>query len=296
MSKKITTGVEKAYFAILNEDGDIPDYGAVSYLQGLQEFSIVANEESSSIYAENRVWETENSLGEIEVSLTFASILTEDYVALLGKSLGVGGGIIETVNDQAPYIALMLEKTLSGGVKEYLTLFKGRLRIPEDVARTKEGATEFQVKTLAGTFMALNNGLWKHVVRTDDHSFQANTHSNTWGKTVVVPQVLQKQALTIQTAPANAAITLPKTGDLITLTFGSPLVSYGNVSLKNTQAPDAPKEVAITAALDAAKTKLTIRTASQLTAQNKHTLTITGAKDIYGQVLDETIFTYTTVQ
>ena len=121
MARKITTGVEKAYYAILKEDGENPIYNPVSYLQGLREFSIVANEEESSIYAENRLWESENALGAIEVTLDFASIYTEDYVALLGKKLAENGGIIEGVDDQAPYIALMLEKTLSGGVKEYLT-------------------------------------------------------------------------------------------------------------------------------------------------------------------------------
>lgn len=187
MAKKITTGVEKAYYAILSEDGATPTYEAAKYLPGLREISITPNEEQASIYAENRLYESENSLGDIEVTLDFASIDTTDYVELLGKKVATDGGIIESVDDQPPYIALMIEKTLSGGVKEYLTLFKGKLSIPEDKAKTKEGKTEFQTVSLSAIFMPLENGMWKHTVKTSDTGFNAETHATKWGKTVTIP-------------------------------------------------------------------------------------------------------------
>lgn len=185
--KKITTGVEKAYYAILKTDGKSPTFDAVKYLPGLREISVSAKEEQGTIYAENRLYDSESSLGDIEVTLDFASIDTPDYVALLGKKVATDGGIIESVDDQPPYIALMVEKTLSGGVKEYLTLFKGKLSIPEDKAKTKEGKTEYQTVSLSGLFMPLENGMWKHAVKTTDDGFSAETHATTWGKTVQIP-------------------------------------------------------------------------------------------------------------
>lgn len=187
MSKKITTGVEKAYYAILTTDGETPTYENAKYLPGLREISVTANEEQATIYAENRLYDSENSLGDIEVTLDFASIDTDDYVALLGKKVANEGGIIESADDQPPYIALMVEKTLSGGVKEYLTLFKGKLSIPEDKAKTKEGKTEYQTVSLSGLFMPLENGIWKHTVKTTDTGFNEETHKTKWGKTVVIP-------------------------------------------------------------------------------------------------------------
>lgn len=187
--KKITTGVEKAYYAILSEDGATPTYETAKYLPGLREISVKANEEQSTIYAENRLYDSENSLGQIEVTLDFASIDTKDYVALLGKKVATDGGIIESVDDQPPYIALMVEKTLSGGVKEYLTLFKGKLSIPEDKAKTKEGKTEYQTVPLNGLFMPLENGMWKHSVKTTDEGFDKTAHATSWGKTVTIPTV-----------------------------------------------------------------------------------------------------------
>lgn len=187
MAKKITTGVEKAYYAVLKTDGATPTYDTVKYLPGLREISVTPNEEQASIYAENRLYESENSLGDIEVTLDFASIDTTDYVELLGKKVATDGGIIESADDQPPYIALMVEKTLSGGVKEYLTLFKGKLSIPEDKAKTKEGKTEFQTVSLSAIFMPLENGIWKHTVKTSDEGFNAETHATNWGKTVTIP-------------------------------------------------------------------------------------------------------------
>ena len=187
MSKKITTGVEKAYYAILTQDGENPTYEKAKYLPGLREISVTANEEQATIYAENRLYDSENSLGEIEVTLDFASIDTSDYAALFGKKLAQSGGIIESADDQPPYIALMVEKTLSGGVKEYLTLFKGKLSLPEDKAKTKEGKTEYQTVSLSGIFMPLENGIWKHSVKTTDADFDAEIHDKSWGKTVTIP-------------------------------------------------------------------------------------------------------------
>lgn len=187
MPKKITTGVEKAYYAILTKDGATPTYESAKYLPGLREISVTAKEEQATIYAENRLYDSENSLGDIEVTLDFASIDTADYSVLLGKKIASDGGIIESADDQAPYIALMVEKTLSGGVKEYLTLFKGKLSIPEDKAKTKEGKTEYQTVSISGLFMPLENGIWKHAVKTTDEGFNKENHATKWGKTVVIP-------------------------------------------------------------------------------------------------------------
>lgn len=189
MTRKITTGVEKAYYAILKSDNTgTTTYDPVVYLPGLRELSIVPKEESASIYAENVLWDSENALGEIEVSLDLTDIPPEHYAKLLGKKLAEGGGVIENASDQAPYIALMVEKTLSGGVKEYLHLYKGKLSIPEDKAKTKEGKTDYQTKSAKGVFMPLSTGIWKHAVRSDEQDFITNktTWDTKWGKEVII--------------------------------------------------------------------------------------------------------------
>lgn len=288
MGKKITTGVEKAYYAILTEDGTIPIYESVKYLPGLREISITANEEQATIYAENRLYDSENSLGDIEVTLDFASIDTDDYAVLLGKKIASTGGIIESSDDQPPYIALMVEKTLSGGAKEYLTLFKGKLSIPEDKAKTKEGKTEYQTVSISGLFMPLENGTWKHTVKTTDSGFDSENHKKNWGKTVILPSTQVIQKLTVTGNPTDGAESV-NVANNITLTFNNPIISYSATLLKNDFTV-----VDSTIKIDGANKVVTIDPKQNLTASTKYAVILTNVKDVYGRILEDTIIDFTT--
>ena len=288
MSKKITTGVEKAYYAILTTEEETPTYEAAKYLPGLREISITANEEQATIYAENRLYDSENSLGEIEVTLDFSSIGTNDYATLLGKKKAAYGGSIESADDQPPYIALMVEKTLSGGVKEYLTLFKGKLSIPEDKAKTKEGKTEYQTVSLNGLFMPLENGIWKHTVKTTDEGFNEETHKKNWGKTVVIPSTEVINELTVTGNPTDGAGSV-NVANNITLTFNNPIVSYTVSLLKNDFTV-----VDSTIKIDGANKVITIDPKQNLTASTKYAVMVTNVRDIHGQLLADTIIDFTT--
>ena len=290
MSKKITTGVEKAYYAILKEDGVTPKYGTVHYLPGLREISVAAKEEQATIYAENRLYDSENSLGEIEVTLDFASIDTADYAALFGKKIAKNGGIIESSSDQPPYIVLMVEKTLSGGVKEYLTLFKGKLAIPEDKAKTKEGKTEYQTMSLNGIFMPLDNGMWKHSVKTTDEGFDATTHAENWGKTVLLPSTEEVEKLTITGDPEDNASNVDK-NKTITLTFNNAITQF-TVSLLKNDFTVVDSNISI----NETKKVITIDPKADLTGSTKYAVMVNGVKDIYGQVLADTIIDFTTIE
>lgn len=290
MSKKITTGVEKAYYAILKEDGVTPKYGTVHYLPGLREISVAAKEEQATIYAENRLYDSENSLGEIEVTLDFASIDTADYAALFGKKIAKNGGIIESSSDQPPYIVLMVEKTLSGGVKEYLTLFKGKLAIPEDKAKTKEGKTEYQTMSLNGIFMPLDNGMWKHSVKTTDEGFDATTHAENWGKTVLLPSTEEVEKLTITGDPEDNASNVDK-NKTITLTFNNAITQF-TVSLLKNDFTVVDSNISI----NETKKVITIDPKADLTGLTKYAVMVNGVKDIYGQVLADTIIDFTTIE
>jgi phi13 family phage major tail protein len=184
MPKQVITGLNKLYYAIMNDE-DAETYLAVKYFPGLREITVSPKEETSSIYAENQEWDIDSALGEIEVSLDITDIPTDIVAEILGKKKAATGGYIDNANDVKPYIALMFDKTLSGGVTEYVTLYKGKFNIPEDKAKTKEGKPEFQSKTLSGRFIPLKNGMWKYPVRSNDTDFDKATWDTKWGKEVI---------------------------------------------------------------------------------------------------------------
>lgn len=188
MTRRVITGLNKLYYAVMTNE-DTETYDAVKYFPGLREITVSPKEETGSIYAENVEWDVDSALGEIEVSIDVTDIPTDIVAEILGKKKATGGGYIDNASDVKPYIALMFDKTLSGGVTEYVTLYKGKFNLFEDKAKTKEGKPEFQSKTLTGRFIPLKNGMWKHAVRSDDADFNATTWATTWGTSVVKAEV-----------------------------------------------------------------------------------------------------------
>lgn len=188
--KSIIVGLRKAYYAIMTDEAT-ETYGKVKEFPGIREMTVTPGEESASIYAENMKWDEEISLGDIEASFDFTDIPDEIYAEIFGKKMSTEGGIIENANDVRPYVALLLEKTLTGGAVEYVILYKGKFMLPEDKAKTKEGTTEYQTRTVSMAFLPLSDGMWKYYVRSTATGFSAETWATKWGegKEVIKPTI-----------------------------------------------------------------------------------------------------------
>lgn len=186
MSNLVITGLSRCYYAVMEDEGS-ETYKNVKEFAGIREVSIAPKEESASIYAENRQWDTDVALGDIEASFDFTDVPDDVYIDVFGKKKSTNGGIIENANDVRPYVAIMFEKTLTSGVTEYVTLFKGKFTLPEDKTKTKEGKTEYQTRSVSATFLPLKSGIWKHYVRSNSDGFNSAEWSNKWGKEVIIP-------------------------------------------------------------------------------------------------------------
>lgn len=191
--KKIIKDIRRAYYAVMtNDEVGAVTYDPIVYLEGLREITVTPNEQSGEIYAEGTVWDQEYQIGNADVTFDVTDIAPEHTAKLLGKKLAASGGYIDNKDDNAPYIALMYEKILTDGSLEYATLFKGKLSIPEDKGKTREGNVEYQTKSVKGSFIPLlGTGDWRHVVRSTDTDFNAVNHALVWGagKSVALPTV-----------------------------------------------------------------------------------------------------------
>lgn len=189
--KLVIKNIRKLYYAILkSETGEEATYEPIKYLPGLREITVTPEEQSGEIYAEGMVWDADTELGKIGVTLDATDLDIETYAELLGKQIDSNGGVIDNAHDEAPYIALMYEKEMTQGVMEYATLFKGKLSIPEDKAKTREGNVEYQTKSMQGVFMPLNNGDWRSIVRSNSTEFVEEVFMENWGegKTIKLPE------------------------------------------------------------------------------------------------------------
>lgn len=191
MKKLVIKNIGKLYYAILkNETDEVTSYDPIVYLPGLREITVTPEEQTGEIYGEGVVWDSDTELGKIAVTIDATDLPPKNYAEMLGKKLDLNGGVIDSANDEAPYLALMYEKQLTQGVMEYATLYKGKMAIPEDKAKTREGNVEYQTKAMQGVFMPLNNGVWRNIVRSDSTEFNATTFMENWGegKTITLPQ------------------------------------------------------------------------------------------------------------
>lgn len=291
MSKHVITGLKRLLYALmLNEETET--YGPVKYFPGLREITISPKEETDSIYAENQEWDIDSALGEIDVSIDITDIPTDIVSEILGKQKAATGGYIDNANDVKPYIALMIEKTLSNGVTEYVTLYKGKFNIPEDKAKTKEGKPEFQSKTLTGRFIPLKNGMWKYPVRSNDADFNSDTWLANWGTSVIKAQIKQDTINGLQISsslPADAANGVSISTDP-TITFNNKISTYA-VTLMNTVTLSS---INATVSLDATEKILTIAPAADLDAATKYAIVVSKATDVYGQSLENAVIDFTT--
>lgn len=181
--KQIIKNIGKAYFALLLTDTDLgATYDTTEYLEGLREITVTPTQNQGDVYAEGVVWDTDTEDGPINISFDVTDIPLETRAKLFGHKISTTGGVIDSQKDEAPYLALMYEKTLKDGVIEYVTLYKGKLMKPEDKGKTREGSVEYQTKTVSGRFIPLATGEKQHIERSDATLFVQATHDLTWGE------------------------------------------------------------------------------------------------------------------
>lgn len=181
----VIKNIRKLYVSVITaETAGVPTYGPMKYIPGLREITVTPGVEQGEFYAEGSLAEAESVFSKVDVSINVSDVSPADYITLTGAKAGANGGFIDNANDEAPYIALHYEKILSGGIVEYATLFKGKLKKPEDAAQGSEGSPNYQPKTLAGTFMSIGNGDWRYVIRSNDPKFVDTPETPfVWGDT-----------------------------------------------------------------------------------------------------------------
>ena len=158
-------GLKNIYAALITAETETgTTYGAPRKISEAITANVTPNVETATLYADDKASEVEEALGDIDIELGIKDLSVEDYAFLLGKTVDSNGGILDNVNDVAPYVALGFEVPLSGGGKRMYWYYKGKFSVPSSEHATKQGATEFQTPTIAGKFMAREDGNWRYRV------------------------------------------------------------------------------------------------------------------------------------
>ena len=296
---KSVVGVDKVYTALVTRD-DATAYTAETPEHFAPATELTGEPETAqeTQYADNLPFEVMTSEGSTKITLTTTNIPIETLAKYLGKKFdSVSGRMFDQGgNATPPDAALSFRSMKSNGKYRYFQYLKGKFSVPSDEAATKEAkATPKPAKIV---YTAINtvhefdlgdvDSSVKRVVGDEDTT---NFSGTTWYDQVQVPNITAPDAVALSTSvPAAGATGINKTADF-TLTFNNAM----DTSVVNSIAllDDTPALVTSAASLDATKKIVTV-THDALDGTTEHTIVISGAKDIYGQVLANTIVKFTT--
>lgn len=296
---KSVVGVDRVYTALVTLDNasgyaaDTPEHFAPAVeLTGEPETS------QETQYADNLPFEVMTSEGSTKITLTTTNIPIETLAKYLGKIFDAVSGRMfdQGGNATPPDAALSFRSMKSNGKYRYFQYLKGKFSVPSDEAATKEAkATPKPAKivyTAINTVYEFDLGdvdsSVKRVVGDED---TLNFDGSTWHEQVQTPEIVEPDAVALSTSvPAAGASGISKTANF-TLTFNN--VMDEDVVNCITLLDDTPALVTVAASLDATKKIVTV-THDALAGTTEHTIVISGAKDIYGQVLASTIVKFTT--
>lgn len=178
-------GLKDLYYCKLLTD----DTTGVTYdttpkkIAGLINANINPTYNDGTLFADDGPAETASSLGGIAVTIGTKDISTEDEAALLGKTVDTNGVIVDSTEDNPPYVAIGFRSLKSDNTYLYVWLLKGKFQPYQEQFQTKDNNINFQTPSITGNFVARNNdGKWRFKAQSGDEGIAANLISSWFTK------------------------------------------------------------------------------------------------------------------
>jgi len=130
--------------------------------------TVTPNFESVTMYGDDRAVYIEEALGAIDFEFAVTDLESDHYALLLGKTKNTDGVFEDSVDDQAPYVAILFRMKLAGGGYKYFAYYQGKFQTPGTEATTKGDTIEFAPETLTGSFVAREDGKWRAHLNSND--------------------------------------------------------------------------------------------------------------------------------
>ena len=155
-----TKGLANLHYAIMTTEDTATTaatYSTPKRLVGINSVSIQPNNETATLYGDNKALATVTNTKEYTINLDLADLPLEDEAALLGHTYESDTMIVKG-NDTPPYVAIMFDiDTHHDNEKEYRKYYKGKFAPSNQDVNTRGETTEFAVRALEATFVARNN-------------------------------------------------------------------------------------------------------------------------------------------
>lgn len=168
--KNIPVGFDKLYYAVMTDE-ETETYETPVWLPGARTLNLSPSVESEDLAGDDMIYHTEDALNYYDIELNIAELDTADQAAILGKKVDSAGGIIDSTNDIAPYVALMYRRRMANGKYRYTVIYKTKFAPTEENAETRGTTPVFQTPTLTGKAIPLaSNGEFRRAYTEGDTS------------------------------------------------------------------------------------------------------------------------------
>ena len=148
-------GVDKLYYVpIITDDTDQTTYALPVHMPGVTDIGYKPNSKQVTFAADDGIYASVTTDGEIEVEISVADILAEDYAYLMGSVISSAGVVTEGKADVPKEVALGYRSMKSDGSYRYEWILKGTFQKPGQTSKSKGVSVEPQSKTVK--FAALN--------------------------------------------------------------------------------------------------------------------------------------------
>lgn len=290
--KDITIGLDMFHYAVMTDEST-ETYDVPVHVPGLIQMNVSPTVNSVNLSADDKIYDTADSLGAINVTLGLANLPTEDQAALLGHTVNADGVLIRKSTDQAPYVAVGYRRRMSNGKYRYVWLYKGKFRVYDQNADTKGETPTYQTPSINGTFMPRDKDeLWQATANEGDPGIPSQTLADWFD--AVYEETPDVTPLTVTVDPVNEATEVEPTASIV-WTFNKSLQA-GTINSANFFLLDSDNSpVAGTLDYNSTQKEITFTPTSSLSAGTYTAFATLGVKDVSGKSLATASITTFTV-
>ncbi len=176
------------YALITKESKEETTYSEVKELGPAIALGLTPAVNSENLRADDGILFTESAKGATAVTLNTAYLDEGVEAEILGKTLDEHGGILDSMDDNAPYIAIGGKAKSARGGYEWFWIYRIKLTPGEESKNTSEETPEYQTPTLEGESLPrLNDGAERYKLWDGNETITEEGIFDEWFNEVIDP-------------------------------------------------------------------------------------------------------------
>lgn len=146
---------------------------------------------SDKTYSDDVVEDIFNDFESIDVGLDINTLSNADRAKIQGSTI-VNGMLLESKNDEAPFLALGFKALKTNGKYRYVWLLKGKFALASDDYETQKEKRDPKTQSLKAEFVPREkDGYWRLMVDEDDEGVDPDIITNWFTEVPTIPVIPQ---------------------------------------------------------------------------------------------------------